>query len=89
MIKAIIWIFVVITLGSLLLDVNKDYLLETISYPLVQARFILGFIMGGLLFYIVSESQKSKEKQSFFKIKFFMVNLYVNCQLITACLNFL
>ena len=72
MIKAIIWIFVVITLGSLLLDVNKDYLLETISYPLVQARFILGFIMGGLLFYIVSESQKSKEKQSFFKIKFFI-----------------
>lgn len=72
MIKAIIWIFVVIALGSLLLDVNKNYLFETISYPLVQARFILGFIMGGSLFYIVSESQKSKEKQSVFKFKFFI-----------------
>ncbi|MFW0039585.1 MAG: type IV secretory system conjugative DNA transfer family protein [Coxiella endosymbiont of Dermacentor silvarum] len=62
----------VITLGSLLLDVYKDYLLETLSYPLVQARFILGFIMGVSLFYIASESQKSKEKQSVFKINFFI-----------------
>ena len=49
-----------------------EYILETISYPLVQARFILGFVLGFSLFYIVSEGQKSREKRSDHKFKLFI-----------------
>ena len=72
MIKFIIWISVALIICSLLLEINKEYILETISYPLVQARFILGFVLGFSLFYIVSEGQKSREKRSDHKFKLFI-----------------
>ena len=72
MIKFIIWISVALIICSLLLEINKEYILETISYPLVQARFILGFALGFSLFYIVSEGQKSREKRSDSKFKLFI-----------------
>lgn len=72
MIKFIIWISVALIICSLLLEINKEYILETISYPLVQARFILGFVLGFSLFYIVSEGQKSREKRSDPKFKLFI-----------------
>ena len=72
MIKFIIWISVALIICSLLLEINKEYILETISYPLVQARFILGFVLGFSLFYIVSEGQKSSEKRSDPKFKLFI-----------------
>lgn len=73
MIKVLIWILVVLFFGSMLLEINKDSILETISYPLVQSRFILGFILGFSLFYAISEGIKSKEKRSPLKFKLFLI----------------
>lgn len=73
MIKIIVWIAAIFLFGSLLLEIYKDSILETISYPLVQARFILGILLGFSLFYIVSEGRKSRGKRSDAKFKFFIV----------------
>ncbi|WP_052689377.1 type IV secretory system conjugative DNA transfer family protein [Acinetobacter brisouii] len=69
MIKIIIWLLVIFLFGSLILEIYKDFIFETMSYPLVQARFVLGFIFGFSLFYVISEGMKSKEKRSNIKFK--------------------
>jgi len=68
MIKVIIWILAILLLGSLLLEINKNFILKSISYPLLDACLILGWTLGFALFYIFSEGLKSKEKRS--NIKF-------------------
>lgn len=73
MIKIIVWLLVIFLFGSLILEFYKDSILETMSYPLVQARFALGFIFGFSLFYIISEGIKSKEKRLNAKLKFFLI----------------
>ncbi|MHA3099322.1 type IV secretory system conjugative DNA transfer family protein, partial [Acinetobacter brisouii] len=69
MIKIIIWLLVIFLFGSLILEIYKDFIFETMSYPLVQARFVLGCIFGFSLFYVISEGTKSKEKRSNLKFK--------------------
>ena len=55
MIKVIIWVLVILLFGSLFLDIKKNFILETISYPLLDACLMLGAILGFALFYIFSE----------------------------------
>ena len=77
MIKIIIWLLVIFLFGSLILEIYKDFIFETMSYPLVQARFVLGFIFGFSLFYVISEGMKSKEKRLDAKFKFFVIIFFV------------
>jgi type IV secretory pathway TraG/TraD family ATPase VirD4 len=77
MIKIIIWLLVIFLFGSLILEIYKDLIFETMSYPLVQARFVLGFIFGFSLFYVISEGMKSKEKRLDAKFKFFVIIFFV------------
>lgn len=73
MIKVIIWVLMIFIFGSLFLEINKDSIFETISYPWVQARIYVGFIFGFSFFYILSEGSKSKEKRLDTKFKFFLI----------------
>lgn len=54
-----------------ILAINKNYLLETISYPLVEARFFLGLGCGFSLFYMISEWSRSRVTRSDIKLKVF------------------
>lgn len=77
MIKIIIWLLAILLFGSLILEIYKDFIFETMSYPLVQARFVLGFILGFSLFYVISEGMKSKEKRLDAKFKIFVTLFFV------------
>ncbi|MEQ1106306.1 type IV secretory system conjugative DNA transfer family protein [Acinetobacter ursingii] len=77
MIKIIIWLLVIILFGSLILEIYKDFIFEIMSYPLVQARFVLGFIFGFSLFYVISEGMKSKEKRLNIKLNVFLWILFI------------
>lgn len=77
MIKIIIWLLAILLFGSLILEIYKDFIFETMSYPLVQARFVLGFILGFSLFYVISEGIKSKEKRLDAKFTFFVIVFFV------------
>lgn len=84
MIKIIVWILVILGISSLFLEIYKYSIFETITYPIVQARLILGFILGFSFFYILSEGNKSKEKRSDTKFKFFLILFFavVVCQIL-------
>lgn len=69
MIKFLIWVSVILLLGSLFLEIYKNFILEEISYRLLDACLILGAISGFALFYIFSEGLKVKEKRSNIKFK--------------------
>ena len=69
MIKGIIGILAIILLGSLFLEIYKNFILEEISYRLLDACLVLGAISGFALFYIFSEGLKVKEKRSNIKFK--------------------
>ena len=69
MIKVIVWVLVIFLFGSLFLEINKNFILEAISYPLLDACLMLGAILGFALFYIFSEGLKSNEKRSNIKFK--------------------
>jgi type IV secretory pathway TraG/TraD family ATPase VirD4 len=77
MIKVIIWVLVILLFGSLFLDIKKNFILETISYPLLDACLMLGAILGFALFYIFSEGLKSNEKRSNIKFKFSLLIFFV------------
>lgn len=77
MIKVIVWVLVICLFGSLFLEINKIFILETISYPLLDACHILGAILGFALFYIFSEVLKSNEKRSNIKFKFSLLIFFV------------
>lgn len=77
MIKVIIWVLVILLFGSLFLEINKNFILETISYPLLDACLMLGAILGFALFYIFSEGLKSNEKRSNIKFKFSLLIFFV------------
>ena len=77
MIKIIIWLLAILLFGSMILEIYKDFIFETMSYPLVQARFVLGFILGFSLFYVISEGIKSKEKRLDAKFTFFVIVFFV------------
>jgi len=69
MIKFLIWGSAILLSGSLFLEIYKNFILEEISYRLLDACLILGAMSGFALFYIFSEGIKVKEKRSNIKFK--------------------
>jgi len=69
MIKVLIWASAILLSGSFFLEIYKNFILEEISYRLLDACIVLGAISGFALFYIFSEGLKVKEKRSNIKFK--------------------
>jgi type IV secretory pathway TraG/TraD family ATPase VirD4 len=77
MLRYVLYFFVFLFVGSALLEIFKHDILQNISrFFIVYRLFICGFL-GFLLFYILSEGLKNKDKRSGLKLKFFIVAFFI------------
>ena len=77
MLRYVLYFLVFLFVGSALLEIFKHDILQNVSSLFIVYRlFICGFL-GFLLFYILSEGLKNKDKRSGLKLKFFIVSFFI------------